>query len=90
MIHSLAGGSFKEKRVADFAKVEILEGAFTGKSLWYILPSKIFNEGDEVVVPVGINNTKTSGRIIKIDKNVYEGCSPVPFNRAKEVVGKKI
>ena len=88
MIHSLAGGSFKEKKFADFAKVQIIEGMMAGSVLWYILPNKGFNVGDTVIVPLGANNNRVKAKILKIENNILEGQSPIPFNKAKEIICK--
>lgn len=88
MIHSLAGGSFKEKQILDFAKVEILEGLSVGAVFWYILPFGDYNIGDEVYVPLGINNIKTRAKIVRIDKNKTEGSTPIPIKTAKKIIGK--
>ena len=88
MIHSLAGGSFKEKRVFDFAKVELMEGIQKGDFLWYIVDNPLIAEGDEVFVPVGRANQKTKARVVRIDKKRVEGMTPVPINIAKRILGK--
>ena len=89
MIHSLAGGSFREKRVVDFAKVEISSGVLKGNCFWYVLPSRNFDVGDSVVVPLGKNNAKSDGVIVRIDLSVVEGQTPVPLKIAKEIIRKK-
>ncbi len=86
MIHSLAGGSIREKKVADFYKVELLEGINKGGLYWYISSIKNLNEGDIVIVPIGANNIHTKGQIKKIQKSVVQGCSPVPFNVVKSII----
>ena len=88
MIHSLAGGSFREKKVADFAKVRIVDGVLKDSLFWYILPNRSFSVGDKVVVPLGKNNARTSAVIERIDVSVMEGLSPVPFSIAKEIISK--
>ena len=88
MIHSLAGGELREKRVFDFAKVELLEGVLKGKSLWYIVDIPEIYEGDEVLVPVGKTNQKTLARVVGLDKKRVEGMTPVPINTAKRILGR--
>jgi len=88
MIHSLAGGSFREKRIADFAKVEILEGIMQGEKYWYILDIGGVVVGDNVLVPLGVSNIKTTAKVLRVDKNVQEGHGPIPFKVAKKVISK--
>lgn len=88
MIHSLAGGSFRDKQVLDFAKVEILEGIQKGDKYWYILPDRSFSINDEVMVPLGRNNLKQRAVILRIDYSVMEGQTPVPIKLAKEIIRK--
>ena len=88
MIHSLAGGSFREKRVLNFAKVKICDGIMKDNLLWYILPPGDFNVGDRVVVPLGSTNARQTATIERIDKNVLEGQTPVPIRSAKTIISK--
>lgn len=88
MIHSLAGGSFREKRVLDFALVDIAEGVMKGGKFWYLVPRGDFAVGDAVLVPLGVKNTETRARILRIDKNVVEGQTPVPIRSAKYILQK--
>lgn len=89
MIHSLAGGDIKDIESYCFCLVEITSGINKGSKLWYI--SKIFdlNSGDEVVVPTSTYNKQESGIVLKIIKNASKGMTPVPVNRAKEIIRKK-
>lgn len=88
MIHSLAGGSFKEKQLFDFAKVEIMEGVSTGVILWYLLPDGDFKVGDNVIVPLGLNNVRTKGKILRIDRDRIEGSTPIPIKNSKKIIDK--
>ena len=89
MIHSLAGGSFRDKRVEAFAFVEILESIMKGNKFWYIVPKRLtVNAGDEVIVPLGLKNTELRAKILRIDKNVIEGQTPVPLRSAKYILRK--
>ena len=88
MIHSLAGGELKEKRVFDFAKVELMEGIMKGDLLWYIVDNSSVAEGDVVIVPVGRTNQKTKARVVRIDRKRVEGMTPVPINVAKKILRK--
>ena len=89
MIHSLAGGSFKEKRVEDFALVEIEEGVMKGSKFWYLLPNRDYEVGDKVVVPLGVKNTELKAVIKRIDFAVPFGQTPVPLNSAKYILKKQ-
>lgn len=88
MIHSLAGGSFKEKRILDFCKVEIIENICSGMILWYICEGLDLMVGDKVIVPVGRNNSHLRAKVLRVDKSCVEGQTPVPLNMAKEVIRK--
>lgn len=85
MIHSLAGGNIKNLKVADFVKVEILEGPFKGDKYFYIAlgTEKV---DSTVIVPLGKNNTPTKAKVLRIDKNISNMVAPVPMNRAKQVI----
>ena len=88
MIHSLAGGSFREKQVLDFAKVEIVDGIQKGDKFWYILKDRTLSVGDKVIVPLGRNNIRQNAIILRIDYSVVEGQTPVPIKLAKEIISK--
>ncbi len=89
MIHSLAGGDIRELKVADFAKVEIIEkGPLCGAKYWYIFDLLGLEIGDRVFVPVGVKNVKMLAKIERIDRFVNEQCAPVPFKRAKRIIEK--
>lgn len=88
MIHSLAGGKIKDLDFADFAKVEILDGETQGKISWYITNILDLNVGDTVLVPVGLNNTQTPAKVLKIERNLSSQVSPIPIKRAKEIIQK--
>ena len=88
MIHSLAGGSLREKRVEDFALVEILDGVMKGGKFWYIVKDKTITAGDKVIVPLGRLDTMQQAKVLRIDENVVEGQTPVPFRSAKTILRK--
>lgn len=88
MIHSLAGGSIRDISYLDFAKVEILEGVQKGSWFWYIADIPNLKALDEVMVPLGINNQKTRGKVLRIDYGVSSQNSPVPTKRAKKIISK--
>ncbi len=89
MIHSLAGGDIRELRVADFAKVEIVEkGPLCGAKYWYIVDLSGVEVGDRVFVPVGVQNVKMMAKIERIDRFVNEQSAPIPFKRAKRILEK--
>ena len=88
MIHSLAGGSLREKRVEDFALVEIIDGIMKGGKFWYIVKDKTITAGDNVVVPLGRTNAEQQAKVLRIDKNVVEGQTPVPLRSAKTILRK--
>lgn len=88
MIHSLAGGSIRDINYLDFAKVEILEGAQKGCWFWYITDIPNLNEFDEVLVPLGVSNTKTRGKVLRLDYSVSSQVSPIPIKKAKKIISK--
>ena len=88
MIHSLAGGSFREKRVEDFALVEIIDGVMKGGKFWYVVKDKTITAGDKVVVSLGRSDAEQQAKVIRIDKNVVEGQTPVPLRSAKTILRK--
>lgn len=85
MIHSMAGGDIKNLRYADLVKVEVLEGPNIGSRYFYIACG-LEKVDDIVLVPVGVANTLTKAKVLRIDKNVNSQVSPVPIKRAKQVV----
>lgn len=89
MIHSLAGGSFREKRVEDFALVMIEEGVMKGSKFWYLLPSREFEVNDRVIVPLGARNQEFCAIITRIDLACEFGRTPVPLNSAKYILRKQ-
>ena len=86
MIHSLAGGSFREKRVEDFALVEILDPAASGGKFWYLTGGIELSCGNKVLVP--LKTKRVLGVVIRVDKARSQGQSPVPYNIAKEIIKK--
>ena len=88
MIHSLAGGDIKDVKSFTFCLVEIASGLNKGMKLWYT--SSIFDLkcGDEVIVPLGASNKQEKGVVLKIIKNARFGMTPVPVNKAKEIIKK--
>lgn len=88
MIHSLAGGELRGEEFNDFAKVEILEGEFKGKQLWFLTTIIGLEIGNNVLVPVGNIKMGTLGKVTKIDKNVGSFACPIPLKKAKYVLRK--
>lgn len=86
MIHSLAGGSLREKRVEDFALVEISDGVLKGSKFWYLVGKLNVDVGTGVVVPLGARDTEQKAKIIRVDRGVAQGQTPVPLNRAKYII----
>ena len=84
MIHSLSGGILKDKKIFDFAKVEIIDDYYSG-TYWYISKIKNLKEGDMVLVPFK-DVLKLKAKVLKIDKNVREDCSPINPKHAKEIL----
>lgn len=84
MIHSLSGGILKEKKIFDFAKVEIIDDYYSG-IYWYISKIKNLKEGDLVLVPFK-DILKLKAKVLKIDKNVSEDASPVRIKNLKEIL----
>lgn len=81
MIHSLAGGSFREKRVLDFVKVQIGDNFF-----WYTTGGIVVNVGDKVLVP--LKKMRVEGLVVRVDYQKIEGQTPIPINMAKEIIKK--
>lgn len=88
MIHSLAGGELRGEEFNNFAKVEILEGEFKGKRLWFLSTITGLEVGDSVLVPVGNIKMGMLGKVIRIDNNVGSFACPVPLNKAKYILRK--
>ena len=88
MIHSEAGGEIRGEDYYDFAKVKILEGAESGKELWFLTTIFGLKVGDKVLVPVGMIKMGTLGEVVRVDTNVSNFCSPVGIKRAKYVLRK--
>ena len=89
MIHSLAGGEIRELKVADFAKVEIVDDVpQKGLKFWYISDINGLNAGDKVQVPLGSANALVLGVVERVDRYVNSQVSPVPMNRAKKIFRK--
>lgn len=88
MIHSLAGGEIKDIRSHTFCLVQIIGGATSGAKLWYI--SNIFDLkcGDTVLVPLGALNKRESAIVQKIVTTTKNGITPIPLNKAKEIIKK--
>ena len=84
MIHSLAGGSIRNIKINNFAKVELIEGLNKGGIFWYITKIDLA-EGDIVLVPFGKFDALTKAEVLRVDKGVSSQCSPVPVSRAKYV-----
>ena len=80
----MAGGVLSDNKVVDFAKVQLL----SGEILWYITNIENLQSGDSVLVPVGKTNMPQKATVIRIDKCVSIQSSPVPYNRAKEIICK--
>lgn len=87
MIHSLAGGVLKDKKVFDFAKVEILDDYYSGV-FWYISKIKSLKENDIVLVPFKNGDLLLKAKVLRVDKNVREDCAPVSVKRALEITKK--
>ena len=88
MIHSLAGGELAKNKVADLAKVKIIDGIYANKIFFYINELSKLKISDIVNVPVGTYNTKARAEVLKIYYNVSYDLSPVPFNRLKKIISK--
>ena len=85
MIHSLAGGEIREKEYFTFVWVEIIGPTNIGEKYWYISPLKTIEEGAQVELPLGQNNSRKIGRVIRVVKNVSRDRAPFPVNRTKEI-----
>lgn len=89
MIHSMAGGKLGNIEYNDFAKVRILDGENQGQAFFFITKILDLKVGDEVYVPLGLNNIKTLGKVERIDKHISSQCSPIPVKKAKLIISKK-
>lgn len=85
MIHSLAGGVLKDKKTYNFAKVELLDDYYSGV-FWYISTIKNLKENDFVLVPFKNGDIKLKAKVLRVDKNVSEDCSPISVKRAQEIL----
>ena len=85
MIHSLSGGIMKDKKTFDFAKVELLDEYYSG-IFWYISDIKDLKENNIVLVPFINNDIKLKAKVLRVDKNVKEDCSPIPIKKAKKII----
>ncbi len=89
MIHSCAGGVYKESNYEDYAKVQIVdEGEVKGKIIWYKSNISDLQVGDIVLVPYGKNNHQFFAMVLKVDKNVNEQVAPIPSKIAKYIIEK--
>lgn len=83
MIHSMAGGSIKDLSYSDYAKVEILEGTYKQKLLWFKSPFFSLKEGDIVLVET---DSQVKGKVIKIDHNISNQLAPLSLRKSKEII----
>ena len=88
MIHSLSGGVIKDEIYNTFVKVEILEGEFKSKLLWYISDIPFLSVGDIVCVNIGSSKAQIKSKVVQINKNVSQKCSPIPTKQAKHILFK--
>ena len=88
MIHSLSGGILSENKLFNFAKVEILNDYYSG-IFWYVFDGLKLKVGDVVWVPFGKQEILVKGKVLRIDKNVSQQSSPIPFKMAKKIVSKE-
>ncbi len=87
MIHSLSGGIMKDKKVLDFAKVEILDDYYSG-TFWYISNIKNLKENDIVLVPFKNGDITLKAKVLRVDKNVKEDSAPIPVKRIGTILSK--
>ena len=85
MIHSLSGGIMKEKRVFDFAKVEILDDYYSGV-FWYVSTIKNLKENDVVLVPFKDGGITLKAKVLRVDKNIKEDCAPIKIRNAQKII----
>ena len=86
MIHSLAGGEIKEKKLYTFVKVEILSAMNEGYKFWYLSDLIDIKVGDKVIVP--LRGERKEGTIERVETNVTSDRAPIPINRAKYILRK--
>ena len=79
MIHSTAGGTMREYKRYDYAKVEV-----EGSMKFYLSPFKELKEGDIVLIEV--ENEIKEGKVIRVDKNISEQNFPIPVKRLKKII----
>lgn len=87
MIHSLAGGVLKEKKVLDLAKVEILDDYYSGV-FWYVSNIKNLKENDIVLVPFKNGDITLKAKVLRVDKKVKEDAAPIPVKRLQTIISK--
>ena len=85
MIHSLSGGIMKDKKVLDFAKVEILDDYYSG-TFWFISNIKGLKENDIVLVPFKNGDITLKAKVLRVDKNVREDAAPISTKRAQTII----
>lgn len=89
MIHSLSGGEIKDHASYNFALVEVLD-RFGGKTLklWYLCSNLFLKVGDKVLVPIGQKNIQEKGVVLRVEKGLTVGRTPIPIKMAKQIIKK--
>lgn len=75
MIHSLAGGQLREKRICDFVKVEF--DRLPEQYFWFICDISGIKEGDKIIAPFGKLDEPRIAKVVQLLKNV--DAQNVPF-----------
>lgn len=68
-----------------FVKVEFSEEGYADRPYWYLSLTSDVEAGDIVLAPPKKGFPMIRGRVLKVEKNVSEQCSPVPMNRILEI-----
>ena len=87
MIHSLSGGEIKTLDCHNFALVEVIDPfAPNPLKLWYIYHGFDVQVGDRVIVPLGAKNTHKQGKVLRVEKGLVKGRTPIPVSVAKQII----
>ena len=80
MIHSLSGGTIRDKILHTFVKADFGDGV----PRWYLCDDLPVETGYKVTAAVG--GKVCGGTAIRVDKWVSEETSPIPFKRAQSII----
>ena len=87
MIHSLCGGNLTTHEGHTFAKV-LPDPPFGDRPCFYLADGFSLAQGDRVEIPYGKSGSPVAATVLRVDENVSDETSPVPFGRARSVLRK--